>query len=196
MANKKPARKAKKVAKKAAKNKVAKRAARESAKKVSKAPKQAPKQAPKKAAKKAANKRPTARRPKRAAASSAAAAAKSRIGVITHTELASANPSMTRAWCEQVLGWKFGDAVPTPTGPYHMWQFAIGTGGGIRGTNPSEAPGSVPYCEVADIQATFSKALEAGATAIFPPDQLPGGMGWIAIVAAPGGVVIGFWANK
>ena len=28
-----------------------------------------------------------------------------------------------------------------------------------------------------------------------PPDQLPGGMGWIAIVAAPGGVAIGFWAK-
>jgi carboxymethylenebutenolidase len=28
------------------------------------------------------------------------------------------------------------------------------------------------------------------------PIPLPGGMGWVAIVAAPGGVPIGFWAMK
>jgi hypothetical protein len=31
---------------------------------------------------------------------------------------------------------------------------------------------------------------------MFRPEQLPGGMGWIAIVAAPGGVAIGFWASS
>jgi predicted enzyme related to lactoylglutathione lyase len=56
-------------------------------------------------------------------------------------------------------------------------------------------PGSIPYCEVADIHATHSKAISAGATAMFGPERLPGGMGWIAIVAAPGGVAIGFWAR-
>ena len=147
--------------------------------------------------KKVARKRSTTRRPKRAAKSSRKAAApKVRPGVITHTELASADPPATRAWCEKVLGWKFGQAMPTPTGPYHMWRFENGTGGGIRANNPPEAPGTVPYCEVVDIQATYSKALAAGATAMFRPEALPGGMGWIAIVAAPGGVAIGFWAMK
>jgi len=147
--------------------------------------------------KKVAKKKSAVRRPKRAVASSPKAAApKVRPGLITHTELASANPPATRAWCEKVLGWKFGQAVPTPTGPYHMWRFDNGTGGGIRATNPPEAPGSIPYCEVADIQAAFSKALAAGATEMFRPEALPSGMGWIAIVAAPGGVAIGFWAMK
>jgi predicted enzyme related to lactoylglutathione lyase len=95
-----------------------------------------------------------------------------------------------------VLGWKFGQAMPTPTGPYHMWQFGNRTGGGIRANNPPEAPGSIPYCEVASIQATYSKALAAGATGMLAPEQIPGGMGWIAIVAAPGGVAIGFWAKE
>jgi predicted enzyme related to lactoylglutathione lyase len=75
-----------------------------------------------------------------------------------------------------------------------MWRFDNGTGGGIRANNPPEVPGSIPYCEVADIQATYSKALAAGATGMLRPEQIPGGMGWIAIVAAPGGVAIGFWA--
>jgi uncharacterized protein len=162
-----------------------------------------------KKSKKVAKKKPAARRPRPAAKSARksapkkaaprkAAAAKpappSRIGVITHTELASADPSATRTWCERVLGWKFGQAMPTPTGPYHMWQFAIGTGGGIRANNPPEVPGSIPYVEVKDIQVTYSNALASGASEMVPPMQLPGGMGWIAIVAAPGGVAIGFWA--
>ena len=151
----------------------------------------------KKSPRKVAKKPSTTRRPKHAAASSRKAAAPNvRAGLITHTEFASADPPATRAWCQKVLGWKFGRAMPTPTGPYHMWQFDNATGGGIRANNPPEVPGSIPYCEVADIKATFSKALAAGATEMFRPGQLPGGMGWIAIVAAPGGVAIGFWAKK
>src|SRR6185369_15743264 len=115
----------------------------------------------KKGARKAASKRSTTRRPQRAARSRRAAAPSVRLGVITHTELASADPQATQVWCERVLGWKFGDAVSTPTGPYHMWRFENGTGGGIRGNNPPEMPGSIPYCEVADIRATYSKALAA-----------------------------------
>jgi len=150
-----------------------------------------------KGTKKVAKKKSTMRRTKGAIASSQKTVApKIRPGVITHTELASADPPATRAWCQKVLGWKFGQAMPTPSGPYHMWRFEIGTGGGIRANNPPEVPGSIPYCEVASIQATFSKALAAGASEMLRPEQIPGGMGWIAIVIAPGGVPIGFWATK
>jgi len=162
------------------------------------------KKSKKAAKKKVVKKKSAARRPRPAAkparkapprkVAAAKAAPPSRIGVITHTELASADPSATRAWCERVLGWKFGEAMPTPSGPYHMWQFAIGTGGGIRAHNPPEVPGSIPYCEVRDIQVTYANALAAGATEMVPPMMVPGGMGWIAIVAAPGSVAIGFWA--
>ena len=169
-----------------ARRKVAKSKTRKTTKKAArkvarKAVKKTMKKAVKKVARKAAKKRPAAR-------------PRLRPGVITHTELASANPAATRQWCADVLGWKFGEAMPTPSGPYHMWRFDNGTGGGIRANNPPETPGSIPYCEVADIQATYSRALEAGASEMLSPQQLPGGMGWIAIVAAPGGVAIGFWA--
>src|SRR5437773_2455523 len=118
--------------------------------------KAAKKKAAKKKMKKAAKKRTAARRPKRAAAAARPARPKIRPGVITHTELASSDPSATRAWCQRVLGWKFGESMPTPAGPYHMWRFSNDTGGGIRANNPPEAPGSVPYCEVMDIQATYA----------------------------------------
>jgi predicted enzyme related to lactoylglutathione lyase len=182
MASRKPA---KRRAKKTAKKKTAKKVARKVARK-----------AARKATKKTAKKRTAQRRPARKAASSASVGSKMRQGLITHTELASADPLATRSWCEKVLGWKFGEAMPTPAGPYHMWRFPNATGGGIRANNPPEVPGSIPYCEVTDIRATYSKALAAGAMEMFAPEALPGGMGWIAIVAAPGGVAIGFWSMK
>lgn len=149
----------------------------------------------KKSARKPIRKASPVRRPARAnGASAKAAAPKIRHGLITHTELASTDPAATRTWCQKVLGWKFGEPMATPAGPYHTWRFETGTGGGIRANNPPEAPGSIPYCEVADIRATFSRALAAGAVEMLRPQALPAGMGWIAIVAAPGGVAIGFWA--
>ena len=151
----------------------------------------------KRAVRKVARKRAVVRAVvRRTAGKKAAAPPRVRPGTITHTELASANPTATREWCASVLGWKFGDAMPTPSGPYHMWRFDNGTGGGLRANNPPEVPGSIPYCEVRDIQSTYAKALQAGASEMMAPEALPGGMGWIAIVAAPGGVAIGFWSMK
>ncbi len=151
------------------------------------------KSAKKRSAKRGATKRSSAKRP----SAKAAPAPKIRQGVITHTELASADPTATKQWCQQVLGWKFGESMPTPAGPYHMWRFdSMQTGGGIRANNPPEVPGSIPYVEVTSIRDTYAKALDAGAREMLWPQELPGGMGWIAIVAAPGGVPIGFWAMK
>ena len=110
--------------------------------------------AARKTVRRAAKQRTTKRRPAGSRAPSRKTPVpKVRPGLITHTELASADPPATKMWCERVLGWKFGEAVPTPTGPYHMWRFDNATGGGIRANNPPEVPGSIPYCEVADIQA-------------------------------------------
>src|SRR5688572_13596972 len=108
-------------------------------------------------------------------------------GFISHTELASSDPAATKAWAEQALGWKFLDPMPTPQGPYHMWSFGDSMGGGIRANNPPETPGSIPYVEVPDIQKAYDRAVKAGATPMMPPEDIPGGMGSIAIVQAPGG---------
>ena len=131
----------------------------------------------------------------RRAPASRAAAPANRNGVVTHTELVSQDPEATKAWCASVLGWSFHMSVPTPAGPYHMWRFDLGTGGGIRSAQGPESQGSIPFCEVKDIQDTYARALAAGASMMMPPDQLPGGMGWIAVVSAPGGVAIGFWSK-
>ena len=146
----------------------------------------------KKAAKKASTKK---KAPKKKAAQRPAAR-KVRAGFVSHTELSSSNPGATVAWAKAALGWKFGPAMPTPNGPYHMWSFGDNMGGGIRSLSSGEKPGTTPYCEATSMRAAYDKALKAGATAMMPPSEIPGGMGWIAVVSAPGGVPIGLWAQK
>lgn len=124
------------------------------------------------------------------------AARRIREGFLSHTELASTDPAATKAWCEAALGWKFGEPVPTPSGPYHMWNVGNNMGGGIRAVNSPEMPGTVPYAEVPDIREAYDRAVKAGATPMMAPDEIPGGNGWLAIVQAPGGVTIGLWGPK
>ena len=146
--------------------------------------KAAKKRATKKAAKKKmkAAKRPAVRR--------------IRPGFISHTELSSTNPDATVKWARDVFGWKFGTPMPTPNGPYHMWRFGADMGGGVRNTAPGENAGTTPYAEVKSIRAAYDKALRAGAAPMMPPNEIPSGNGWIAVVSAPGGVPIGLWAQS
>ena len=113
-------------------------------------------------------------------------------GWITHTELASSDPGATRAWCETVLGWTFKPSFPMPGGgEYHLFAYSEMGGGGIRATNPSEAPGSSFSVHVADAREAFEKAIHEGAEEVMPPTRVMPGV-TIAIVRAPGGVQVGF----
>lgn len=112
-------------------------------------------------------------------------------GWITHTELASEDPTATKAWCTKVLGWTFKPSFPLPGGEYHLFAYSDKGGGGIRPTNPSELPGSLPVVHVADARASFERALHEGAEELLPPTRVMDGV-TIAVVRAPGGVPIGF----
>ena len=61
--------------------------------------------------------------------------------------------------------------------------------------HPSRGPGGVarqhPFVPVADAQAAFDAALEAGAEPIAQPTRVMEGV-TTAVVRAPGGVIIGF----
>jgi uncharacterized protein len=113
-------------------------------------------------------------------------------GWITHTELASSNPTATKAWCAKVLGWTFKPSFPIPGGgEYMLFAYSDQGGGGIRPTNPSETPGSSFSVHVADTRAAFESALREGAEEMMPPTQVMPGV-TIAVVRAPGGVPVGF----
>ena len=112
-------------------------------------------------------------------------------GHITHTDFSSTDPAATKAWCAKVLGWTFKASFPTPTGDYHLFAYSETGGGGIRPTNPPEAPGSVPVVHVANTRESFEAALREGADEIQPPTRVMEGV-TVAMVRAPGGVTIGF----
>lgn len=151
--------------------------------------------------KKTMKKKPeSARKPatKRARQKSSTATTRSHVptrglyGWITHTELASSNPTATKAWCAKVLGWTFKPSMPIPGGgEYHLFAYSKQGGGGIRATSPSETPGSTFTVHVADTRASFEKALREGAEAMVPPTPVMPGV-TIAVVRAPGGVPVGF----
>jgi uncharacterized protein len=143
--------------------------------------------------------RPTAKKPKPRNASRVRSAktaprhqpTRDLYGWITHTELASSDPAATKAWCASVLGWTFKTSFPTAGGEYHLFAYSDKGGGGIRPNNPPEMPGSIPYIHVADAYAAFEKALREGAQSVSPPQRVSEGV-TIAVVRAPGGVLIGF----
>ncbi|HYF44855.1 MAG TPA: VOC family protein [Acidimicrobiales bacterium] len=113
-------------------------------------------------------------------------------GWITHTDLASSDPDATRTWCEAVLGWRFMATMESETaGRYHLFSYSDQGVGGIRGINPPETPGSVPFVHVPDARAAFDAAIAAGAEEIVAPARVMEGV-TTAIVRAPGGVAIGF----
>lgn len=112
-------------------------------------------------------------------------------GSITHTDLSSLDPAATRKWCADVLGWTFQPAFPTPQGDYHLFAYSETGGGGIRQTPPDEMPGSTPTVHVEDTRAAYDSALRAGAESVSPPTHVMDGV-CIAMVRAPGGVLIGF----
>ena len=112
-------------------------------------------------------------------------------GWITHTELLSADPLATKAWCAKVLGWTFTHAVPMPGGEYHLFAYSEKGGGGIRGLEPAESPGSNFTVHVADAHEAYAHALTEGAEPMMPPTRIMEGV-TIAVVRAPGGVRVGF----
>lgn len=112
-------------------------------------------------------------------------------GWITHTEMASEDSRATREWCESVLGWEFQDPFPSPAGDYHLFSYSESGGGGIREVAKGETPHAIPTVHVEDTDETYEAALAAGAESVNPPETIMEGVR-IAMVRAPGGVLIGF----
>ncbi|MDX1470819.1 MAG: hypothetical protein R3213_04930, partial [Flavobacteriaceae bacterium] len=63
--------------------------------------------------------------------------------------------------------------------------------GWIRKTGAEELPLSIPFVPVDNIDEFYLRAIDNGATAIMEPEIIISNV-QIAIVKAPGGVVIGF----
>lgn len=112
-------------------------------------------------------------------------------GWITHTDFASTDPAATKEWCEAVLGWNFQPPFDRPDGDYDLFAYSDVGGGGIRQVGEGETPGTTPTVHVEDAQSAFDNAVAAGAEPVSPPTKIMEGVS-VAMVRAPGGVLIGF----
>lgn len=116
-------------------------------------------------------------------------------GWLTHTEFACTDPLALKRWSETVLGWSFGEPMRMPGMEYHLFAYGKTGGGGIMQTRDGEAPRVTPYAHVASVAKTLEKALKAGAKHIHGPETIMPGI-TLAIVEAPGGIMLGFSGGK
>jgi uncharacterized protein len=109
-----------------------------------------------------------------------------------HVEYASKNPAATRKFLENVLGFHFD--VMEAMGGYGMRsdKVARGSGTGVRSLEKGEMPGTISYLTVMNLEESLKAAQKEGARVLVPKTEIPG-MGWSAVVHAPGDVAIGLF---
>jgi uncharacterized protein len=109
-----------------------------------------------------------------------------------HVEYASKDPAATRRFLEKVLGFHFD--VMNEMGGYGMRNDKVsrGSGTGVRSLGKGESPATIAYLTVVNIEASLNAAQAEGATVVLPKTEIPG-MGWHAVVHAPGDVPIGLF---
>ncbi|MCI4352657.1 MAG: hypothetical protein L3K14_04635 [Thermoplasmata archaeon] len=114
-------------------------------------------------------------------------------GVTTdHVEYASKDPAATRRFLEKALGFHFD--VMENMGGYGMRSDKVerGSGTGVRGIEKGESPTTIAYLTVKNIEDALKAAEKEGARVLVPKTEIPG-MGWSAVVHAPGDVPIGLF---
>jgi len=109
-----------------------------------------------------------------------------------HVEYASKDPAATRRFLEKALGFHFD--VLEEMGGYGMRSDKVvrGSGTGVRALEKGESPATIAYLTVMNIDESLKAAQTEGARVIMPKTEIPG-LGWHAVVHAPGDVPIGLF---
>ncbi len=115
------------------------------------------------------------------------------IGMIAHTELASTDPGATKKFLGKVFGWNF-QTEETPTGELITFNTKGGSRGSIRSTRPKEAPASINYILVKDLDSTANSIKNMGGEIIMPRVDLPR-MGAFVWFKVPGGPILACWED-
>lgn len=107
-------------------------------------------------------------------------------------ELLTSDADASKAFYEEILGWKVHPPQPGDEKGYRMLDTGNGFVGGMMQLNDTmRAKGAEPtwlfYVGVADVDATTEKARSAGATVLMPPFDLPD-IGRMAMLADPQGI--------
>jgi predicted enzyme related to lactoylglutathione lyase len=109
---------------------------------------------------------------------------------VAYTELHTHDTSRARAFYGELLGWK-GEEVPTPSGPYTMFQALLA---GMTTSKDGIPVGWVPYVNVSDIGASTKRAKALGAEIL--RDCITIEEGTFSVVRDPTGAVVGLWQKK
>jgi predicted enzyme related to lactoylglutathione lyase len=114
-----------------------------------------------------------------------------------HVELSTPDPEKSKAFYSALFQWQLED-IPNsavPSGSYTMVNVGKGTGGGIMKQIPGGPAGWLAYVLVEDIHASTQKAKSLGGKIMKDVMEVPG-MGWLSIIQAPTGSMLGLWQPK
>ncbi|HXQ94975.1 MAG TPA: hypothetical protein VN864_07425 [Thermoplasmata archaeon] len=70
-----------------------------------------------------------------------------------------------------------------------------GFGSGVRIIEKGESPGTIAYLTVMNIDESLHAAQKEGAKVVMPKKEIPG-VGWHAIIHAPGNVMVGLYQGQ
>lgn len=111
---------------------------------------------------------------------------------IAHSEFVSADPKATRAFLEKAFHWRF-EPRAGPGGEYLAFQTGGGSRGGVRPPGPGEAPGTLSYVLVADLDEAMAAIRRAGGEIVLPRTDAPvGSFCWFKV---PGGPILAAWQD-
>ncbi|MFZ5475735.1 MAG: VOC family protein [Myxococcota bacterium] len=112
-------------------------------------------------------------------------------GLFSWHELLTKDTAAAKAFYGEVVGWGTQD-WPDPAMAYTMWTNAKGAVGGLMSLEAAQQPEGRPRwmgtVTVDDVDATFARAVELGATVHAPVHEIPN-VGRFAVLADPTGAV-------
>lgn len=115
-----------------------------------------------------------------------------RPGSFVHIEIASADPTRTRRFFEDVFGWRFEHM---PEMEYSTFEPPSAPGGGLMSPQQGQSPGITNYILSMDVDADLRKIEAAGGRTLQPKMEIPG-VGWWAIFQEPTGVTLALFQGR
>jgi uncharacterized protein len=109
------------------------------------------------------------------------------------TELSTTDSSATREFLEKAFRWKF-EEVKMPMGKYLSYKSPDGNTLGIRTVRQSEAPISMNYVRVLDLDKAQSRIRDLGGKIVLPRTDIPkmGSFFWFQV---PSGPIMACWQD-
>ncbi|MGV8083693.1 MAG: VOC family protein [Coriobacteriia bacterium] len=108
---------------------------------------------------------------------------------VIHFEFSTPDPQKEVDFFTTLFGWKIES-----WGEEQYWLVDTGTGDGINGAiqpqNAPDQPQVVNTIDVDDLDSSLQTAAQAGATIAVPKQEIPG-IGWVAYVLSPTGIMFG-----